>query len=88
MFGSYQHIAAAPTSLQKKAGLWTAKGAGKMGMRMPRALKMTRRKMASDIKTPRQKVAHFCSAKLCHPKFRSASSTPLGYLMNPAPDAD
>ena len=43
---------------------------GQMEMCMPRALKMTPRKMASDLQTPWHNLARYCCAILRHSKFR------------------
>ena len=43
---------------------------GTMAMCVRRALKMTPRKMASDLQIPWHNLAHFCCAKFCRSKFR------------------
>ena len=50
---------------------------GTMAMGMPRAQKMTPRKMASDLQILRHKSAHCCCAKLCLSKISPVPNFPL-----------
>ena len=43
---------------------------GTVEWRVPTALKMTPKKMASGLQIPRHNLARFCCAKLCPSKFR------------------